>query len=91
MKRREFITLLGAVTAAWPLKVRAQQPTIPVIGFLSSGSSNAYVRYAVGFRQGLEESGYVEGQNISLGEWPVRCAPRPGGRSGAPSGGRDRS
>jgi ABC-type uncharacterized transport system substrate-binding protein len=65
MKRREFITLLGSA-AAWPLAAQAQQPAMPVVGFLSNRMASESVSVVAAFHQGLKEIGYVEGQNLSV-------------------------
>jgi putative ABC transport system substrate-binding protein len=66
MRRREFITLIGGAVAAWPPLARAQQPTMPVIGLLSSASSHDYGPMIAAFRKSLGETGYVEGRNVTI-------------------------
>jgi putative ABC transport system substrate-binding protein len=64
VKRRKFITLLGGAVAAWPIMTRAQQATLPVVGFLGAPAAAPYVHYLAAIHQGLKEAGFVEGQNV---------------------------
>jgi ABC-type uncharacterized transport system substrate-binding protein len=66
MQRRKFISLLGSAIAVWPLAVHAQQPALPVVAFVRDGSLEANAGYVAAFRKGLNESGYVEGQNVAV-------------------------
>ena len=66
MRRREFVVLVGGVVATWPFAARAQQPAMPVIGFLNSASPEPFKNYVAGFHAGLKEAGYVDGHNVII-------------------------
>ena len=67
MRRREFITLVGGGAIAWSFSVRAQQTTVPVVGFLHGGLADGFAKEeAAGFRSGLAETGYSEGRNVAI-------------------------
>jgi putative ABC transport system substrate-binding protein len=66
MQRRQFITLLGGAAVAWPLTARGQRLALPVVAFIRDGTADASARFAVAFRKGLNDTGYVEGQNVTV-------------------------
>jgi hypothetical protein len=65
VRRRQFLSALGGATLAWPLAALAQQPALPVVGFIFGGSADVDSRWTAGFRKGLNETGHVEGQNVT--------------------------
>jgi hypothetical protein len=89
--RRDLIALLGSTAAAWPLAARAQQPMMPVVGFLNSLGSNDRPNLRDAFHRGFGEAGFVPGSNVAIeyryADNQVQRLPAPGGRSGQPRGG----
>jgi putative ABC transport system substrate-binding protein len=77
MRWREFIAGLSVAAVAWPLAARGQQPALPVIGFVNAGSAEPSAGYVAAFRKGLGETGYVEGQNVTVEyHWLAACRTR---------------
>src|SRR3954447_9352994 len=66
MRRREFVSLFGGAAAVWPIAVRVQQSAVPVVGFITGFSADAAARYVAAFRKGLNQTGHVEGQNVTV-------------------------
>ena len=83
IRRREFTAFLGSA-AAWPLAAHAQQPALPVIGFLGAGSVDIWALHVAAFRKGLNETGFVEGQNVAI-EYRWRRGSMSGWRSWRPT------
>ena len=72
MRRRDFIISIGGAAATWPLAASAQQPAMPVVGFLYPGPADAIIDRMPAFRQGLRDTGFVEGENVAI--WRARAA-----------------
>jgi hypothetical protein len=94
MRRRELIAFFGGAAAAWPLAAHAQQTALPVVGLIRDGSTDTAARYVAAFRKGLNETGYVEGQNVTVEyhwlEGRYDNLPSAAGRSRPPTRGRHR-
>jgi hypothetical protein len=70
--RRQFISAIGGASLAWPLPALAQQPALPLVAFLRTGSADANARYVAAFGKGLNETGYVDGQNVTARRFPYQ-------------------